>query len=248
MKPPEFIGIKNYIKLLSDEIFVSSLKNTLVFMLGVVPIQTVGAMLMAVWLTRWKKNPLARLVQSILFVPVISSMVLIGIVWRIMLNGDMSPLNIFVGWFGLSPDWLGNKYIALLALMAINIWKNLGYFMVLYISGLMDIPNVYYEAAEVDGANGFEKFFYITVPQLKHITVLVVFLGIIWTIQIFDLVYTLTGGGPGTGTVTMAVHIYNLNFKQFNTGYAMAVANVLFFINAVFAIMQKRFIRAEELG
>lgn len=248
MKPPEFIGIKNYIKLLSDEIFVSSLKNTLVFMLGVVPIQTVGAMLMAVWLTRWKKNPLARLVQSILFVPVISSMVLIGIVWRIMLNGDMSPLNIFVGWFGLSPDWLGNKHIALLALMAINIWKNLGYFMVLYISGLMDIPNVYYEAAEVDGANGFEKFFYITVPQLKHITVLVVFLGIIWTIQIFDLVYTLTGGGPGTGTVTMAVHIYNLNFKQFNTGYAMAVANVLFFINAVFAIMQKRFIRAEELG
>lgn len=242
MKPPEFVGIKNYIDLFKDEIFIRSIKNTLIFMMGVVPIQTFGGILLAVWLTAWKKHALARFVQSVLFIPVISSMILIGIVWRIMLNGDMSPLNVLVGWLGLSPDWLGGTMV-LPTLMGISIWKNIGYFMVLYISGLMDIPKVYYEAADVDGANGFQKFWRVTVPQLRPVTAMVVFLGIIWTIQIFDLVYTLTGGGPGTSSVTMAVHIYNLNFKQFNTGYAMAVANILFFINAFLSILQKRFIQ-----
>lgn len=246
MKAPVFIGLKNYSKLFTDKTFLKALKNTFLFMLVVVPLQTGGAVIMAVWLTRWKKNILARFVKTVMFIPVISSMILISIVWRILLNGDTSPLNIIVGWFGLSPDWLGDMRIVLFTLMGISVWKNIGYFMVIYIAGLMAIPSSYYEAAQVDGANDFQQFFKITMPLLKHTTVLVVFLGVIWSFQVFDLVYSLTGGGPGNATVTMVYHIFNLNFKQFNTGYAMAIANVLFFINALLAIIQKKFIDDDE--
>lgn len=246
MKDPTFIGINNYTKLFRDKTFIKSLQNTFVFMIGVVPIQTIGAMLMAVWLTRWKKNILARFVKSVMFIPVISSMILISIVWRILLNGDSSPLNILIGYMGLSPDWLGNTDLVLFTLMGISIWKNIGYFMVLYIAGVMAIPKVYYEAAQVDGANSIQQFFKITIPQLRRTSVLVVFLGIIWSFQIFDLVYTLTGGGPGNASVTIVYHIFNLNFKQFNTGYAMAIANILFLINALLVIAQKKFIKTDE--
>lgn len=246
MKPPVFVGLKNYMKLFRDETFIQSVKNTMIFTLGVVPIQTIGAMLMASWLKAWKTNPLARFVQSVMFIPVISSMILVSIVWRILLNGDGSPLNYIVSFFGQRPDWLGNTDLVLFTLMGIFIWKNIGYFMVLYMAGLMDIPKAYYEASTIDGANKFQQFIYITIPQLKNTSVLVVFLGIIWSFQIFDLVYTLTGGGPGNATMTMTVHIYNLNFKQFNTGYAMAVANVLFLINVLLTMAQKRFIKSED--
>jgi multiple sugar transport system permease protein len=173
-------------------------------------------------------------------------MILISIVWRILLNGDASPLNILIGYLGLSPDWLGNTDLVLFTLMGISIWKNIGYFMVLYIAGVMAIPKVYYEAAQVDGANSIQQFFKITIPQLRRTSVLVVFLGIIWSFQIFDLVYTLTGGGPGNASVTIVYHIFNLNFKQFNTGYAMAIANILFLINALLVIAQKKFIKTDE--
>jgi len=246
MQPPTYIGAKNYMKLFTDETFIKSIQNTFLFMICVVPIQTIGALLMAVWLTAWKRSWLARFVQSVMFIPVISSMILIGIVWRILLNGDTSPLNMVVDWLGFAPDWLGDSDIALFTLMGISIWKNIGYFMVLYIAGLMEIPAVYHEAAKVDGANIFQEFFAITIPCLRKTTVLVVFLGIIWSFQIFDLVYTLTGGGPGNATMTMVVHIFNLNFKQFNTGYAMTVANVLFLINATFVIVQKRFLKSDS--
>jgi len=246
MKAPTYAGLKNYLKLFRDKTFLESVKNTFIFMIGVVPIQTIGAMLMATWLNSIKASFLGKFVKGAMFVPVISSMILTSIIWRILLNGESSPLNLFVGMFGFSSDWLGDTNLALYTLMGICIWKNIGYFMILYTAGLMDIPKVYYEAAQIDGANKIQEFFKITIPQLKKTTIIVVFLGIIWSFQIFDLVYSLTGGGPGNSTMTMVMHIYNVNFKQFNTGYAMAIANVLFLINAILAIAQKKFLKVEE--
>lgn len=245
MKAPTYAGLKNYLKLFRDKTFIESMKNTFIFMIGVVPLQTIGAMIMANWLNSIKSSFLGKFVKGAMFVPVISSMILTSIIWRILLNGESSPLNLFVGLFGLSPDWLGDTHLSLYTLMGICIWKNIGYFMILYIAGLMDIPKVYYEAAQIDGANKIQEFFKITIPQLRKTTVIVVFLGIIWSFQIFDLVYSLTGGGPGNSTMTMVVHIYNVNFKQFNTGYAMAIANVLFLINALLAIAQKKFLKVD---
>lgn len=194
MGAPAYIGLKNYSKLAMDKTFHRAIRNTIVFTIGVAPIQTILAMLIATWITEWKKNPLARIVQSAVFIPVISSMVLVSIVWRILLNGDASPLNLLMAWFGMSPNWLGSTKYTLFTLMGISIWKQVGYFIVLYIARIMNIPHEYYEASIVDGANKWQQFRYITVPQLKRTTIMVVFLGIIWSIQVFDLVYNLTGG------------------------------------------------------
>ena len=247
MTPPKYIGISNYSSLLNDRMFLASLKNTLLFTTVVVPVQTSLSLIMAVWLTGRKKSKIAEILKGVMFIPVISSMVLIGIVWRILLNGDFSPLNYLFTLFGMTPpSWLGSTKLALPTMMMIAIWKNVGYFMVIYIAGIMDIPRSYYEAANVDGASKWHEFWHITLPLLKPSTIMVVFLGCIWSFQIFDLVYTLTGGGPGMATMTLVLHIYNLSFKQFNTGYAMAVANVLFFIIALISILQRKFLKKDQ--
>lgn len=247
IKSPQFIGLKNYMHLFKDKMFIEALKNTIIFTAVVVPTQTMLSLGMAVWLTSREKSKFIEFVKGVMFIPVISSMILIAIVWRILLNGDASPLNMIFTLVGLeTPNWIGSTKTALPTMMMIAVWKNVGYFMVIYISGLMDIPQSYYEVARVDGATKWQQFWNITVPLLKPTTVLVVFLGFIWSFQTFDLVYTLTGGGPGLATMTMVLHIYNLAFKQFNSGYAMAVANVLFFIIAIVSIFQKKFIKRDE--
>lgn len=244
MAPASFIGLKNYEMLLKDKTLKIAIWNTVKFAIFVVPIQTTLALIIANWVTSWKENKVAKFVKGVIFIPVISSMVLIGIVWRILLNGETSLINQIISLVGIpAQNFLGNKNLALPTLMAIYIWKNTGYFIVIYISALMDIPKTYYEASQVDGASKLEQFKRITLPILKPTTVMVVFLGIIWSLQVFDLVYTLTGGGPGMATMTIVMHAYNLNFKQFNSGYAMAVANVLFFIIALLSIIQKKLIK-----
>lgn len=247
IKQPEFIGLKNYARLFSDKMFIAALKNTAIFTIVVVPVQTILSLIMAVWLTSREKSKWIEFVKGVMFIPVISSMILIAIVWRILLNGDASPLNMIFNVLGFdAPNWIGSTKTALPTMMMIAIWKNIGYFMVIYISGLMDIPQSYYEAAKVDGANKWHQFWNITVPLLKPTSVLVVFMGFIWSLQTFDLVYTLTGGGPGLSTMTMVLHIYNLSFKQFNSGYAMAVANVLFLIIVLVSIGQKKFLKKDD--
>ncbi len=247
MAPAKFVGFKNYLNLANDKMFMESLKNTIIYTAVVVPLQTIIALLMATWLTKREKSKLNEFVKGVMFVPVISSMILIGIVWRIFLNGEASPLNMIFSSLGFNaPNWIGDTKLALPTMMGISIWKNVGYFMVIYISGIMDIPKSYYEAARVDGASKLHEFFHITIPLLKPTTVMVVFLGCIWSLQTFDLVYTLTGGGPGMSTMTMVLHIYNLVFKQFRVGYAMAVANVLFLLIAIISILQSKLLKKDK--
>ncbi|CAM2906701.1 sugar ABC transporter permease [Hathewaya histolytica] len=246
MSAPKFIGLDNYASLFKSKVFLESLKNTAIYTFGVVPVQTILAMLMAIWLTK-RKGKISNLIRGVMFIPVISSMVLISIIWRLLLTGGDAPIAKLFSFLNLTmPDFLGSANLALPTLMGIAIWKNVGYFMVIYIAAIMDIPKSYYEAARVDGASKWEEFWNITVPMLKPTTIMVVFLGIIWSFQSFDIVYTLTGGGPGTATMTLVLHIYNLAFKQFNAGEAMAVANILFFIIAIISIFQKKFLRKEE--
>lgn len=244
MTSPVFNGFSNYKNLLKDKIFIKSIVNTFYFMIIVVPVQTTLSFIMAYWLTSWKDKLIAKITKLIIFIPVITSMVLVSILWRILLNGETSPINLVTSIFGkTSANWLGSSKTALPTLMVIFIWKNIGYFMILYIAGLMNIPKSLYEAAKVDGANELKRILHITIPLLKRTNVMVIFLGTLWSFQVFDLVYNLTGGGPGTSTMTMVVHIYNLSFKQFNTGYAMAVANILLFIVAVLSIIQKKLLK-----
>lgn len=247
MTPSEFIGLENYKKLLTDRTFITSIWNTLKFALIVVPIQTFLAIVLAVWINSRKKTLIGKFAKAVIFIPVIASMISIGVIWKAILSGSDSPVNQLLNMLNLGPfNFLGDVSLSLYTLMAINIWKNVGYFMVIYMAALMDIPETYYEAARVDGANKVQQFWGITLPLLKPATVMVVFLGSIWSLQVFDLVYSLTGGGPGLSTMTMVMYAYNLNFKNFNSGYAMAVANVLLLIIVLITIVQKKLLRKDN--
>lgn len=247
MTPAEFIGLDNYRKLLTDRTFIASVWNTLKFAFFVVPIQTFLAIVLAVWINSRKKTFIGKFAKAVIFIPVIASMISIGIVWKAMLSGSDSPVNQLLNIVNLGPfNFLGDVNLSLYTLMGISIWKNVGYFMVIYIAALMDIPKTYYEAARVDGASKLQQFWGITLPLLKPTTVMVVFLGSIWSLQVFDLVYSLTGGGPGVSTMTMVMHAYNLNFKNFNSGYAMAVANVLLLIIVLITIVQKKLLKKDN--
>lgn len=240
-----FIGLKNYADLLKDTFFISAVKNTFFYALIIVPIQTSLALIFAILIKKTSKYFLTKLLKTILFIPVISSMILVSIVWRTLLNGDMSPLNQFFSLFGSNPDWLSPE-MAKYTIIIISIWKNVGYFMIIYLSGLMQIPDSYYEAARIDGVSLSQEIRYITLPLLKPTTILVLFLSSVWSLQIFDLVYMLTGGGPANATTSIVFRIYEVAFKEFNVGYAMSIANFLLLITAIISILQAKLIKKES--
>ena len=170
------------------------------------------------------------------------------VVWKQMLNSNIAAVDWFFSLFGLNASTLlGSSSTALATLAAISIWKDVGYSMIFYVAALMDVPKSYYEASQVDGANGWQEFFRISLPMVKPTTVLLVFMGITGSFQVFELIYTLTGGGPGFSTTTIVMYAYNLNFKSNNAGYAMAVSNVLLLIVAVLSILQRKMVARENL-
>ena len=165
MTPPEFYGIKNYVRLISDSKFLKALWNTLKLMIMIVPLQTILAIIFSVFLVANRHRLLGRIANSVIFIPVLCSNAVVGVVWRELLNGKIPAVEWFFGLFGLQPSMLlGDAKTALAVVAAVSIWKSLGYYVVIYSSGLMGISDTYYEAAKVDGAGTFQKFWKITLP------------------------------------------------------------------------------------
>lgn len=228
LQPPTLVGLDNYTRMLKDPFVAASLRNTFIFTLVVVPIQTMVSMLIASLLADKFRGKFGNFIKSSLFIPVISSAMLVGTLWTFLLATDNGAVNMILGLFNIKGvNWLGTQTTALISICIVSIWKNVGYFLVIFYAGIMDIPAMLYESSEVDGANKLQQFLYITLPILKPITFLVVTLGTIWSFQVFDLVYTMTGGGPGRSTVTLVLTIYNTAFKEFSMGYASAIAMLL---------------------
>ncbi len=231
MNDPTFAGLENYAKIFKDAYVADAIKNTLAYVVITVPIQTILSLVFAAFLAYKMQNKTGGFLRSIMFIPVIASAVTAGTIWRIILNTDGGLLNNLLGVFHISPvNWLGSTKTALISICIVAIWKNVGYFLVIYYAGIMGISKDLYEAARVDGATNIQQFFKITMPMLKPITYLVVTLGIIWSFQVFDLSYQMTGGGPGRSTVTIVMAIYNAAFKQYKMGDACAMAMVLLVI------------------
>lgn len=178
----------------------------------------------------------------------ITSMILTSAVWRLLLSSNPEGVvNSIIGLVGLGPvNWLGSRWPALFSVCLIAVWKNVGYFMVIFYAGMMDIPASLYEAATVDGAGAARQFFSITLPMLKPITYLVVTLGTIWSFQVFDLVYTLTSGGPGRSTMTLVLTIYNSAFKDYKMGYASMVSVLLLAVVLLVSMLQKLAFRQKD--
>ncbi|WP_243228658.1 carbohydrate ABC transporter permease [Microbacterium sp. CIAB417] len=242
---PSWIGADNYLKLLDDDAFLRSLVNTLVYTVIAVPLQTIIALVLADLIAKRFRNRFGSVVRSALFIPVMSSMVVVAVVWRTILGTNDGVVNNVIDVLGFDrANFLGDPTLAMLVVALVTVWKNIGYFLVIYYAGIMEVPTDLYEASALDGASRRQQLWHVTIPALRPVTLLVIILGTIWSFQVFDLVYVMTGGGPGGATTTIVMMIFQAGFKNFQMGYASAMAIILFVLILAIAIIQRKVVKS----
>jgi len=236
---PQFVGLQHYGRLLHDDLFWTSLKNTFVLALLSVPVTMVLALLTASLFHSAAQFPLRNLFRAIYFLPVITSSVAVAFVWAWIYQPDIGLLNALLEALGIPGQmWLSSPKQVLPSLSAMNVWMRLGFDMIIFWAGLQGIPQVYYDAAKVDGAGVVARFWHITLPLLNPQIVLVAVIEIINALKVFDLVFIATSGGPVNSSRVVVLHIYDLAFSWNKMGEASAVAVCLFLIIIVVTIAQ----------
>ncbi len=244
---PVWIGLENYQKLFGNRVLSEALSNTVRYVLITVPVQTVLSLLIAVFIAEHMKNRYGSFLRSVIFIPVIVSLIASATVWNIMYQPKGGIINQALELLGIpAVNFLGKKANALPSVAVVAIWKNTGYYMVIYYAGVMNVPADVREAAIVDGATPIQRFWHITLPILRPITYMIVTLGIIGSFQVFDLVYKMTGGGPGRSTYTVAYVIYTFAFQDKNYGYASAVAICLLIVILLIHLIQTVFFKEKD--
>lgn len=238
--PPKFVGLENYIHLFRDSSFLISMKNTLYYTILFVPVALFIALLVAVALNGGVKG--MKFYRTAFFLPYITSSIAVAVVWQLIFHPTMGPLNQILIHLGIEdpPKWLSSKDWAMTAVVIASIWKNIGYYMVIFLAALQGVPREQYEAAEIDGAGVVKKFWYITVPGISPMIFFNVIIATINSFKVFDLVYTLTMGGPGRATNVLVYRIYTEAFKNYHFGYASAMSYVLLLMILVFTLIQFR--------
>jgi multiple sugar transport system permease protein len=235
---PHWIGLKNYQRLLLDPDFWQVLGNTIYFTLATVVPSLVIPVGLAVLLNR--SLALRGLLRSAFFLPSIISLVAAGLGFRWLFQ-DTGPINAFLGILGTGPvSWLGDPLWAMPVLIILSIWKQVGFNMVVFLAGLQAIPSSRYEAAELDGANGWQQFWYITLPGLRSTMIFATITTAIFTLRSFEQVYVITSGGPMNSTNLLVYYIYQEAFGQFDFGYAAAAATVLLAVTLGLVYLQLR--------
>lgn len=239
LQAPSWVGLANYRRLAVDPLFHEVLRNTVIYVAGTVPVQMAIALLVAMALSR--RLPGTLFFRTAYFMPVVASTVAVALVWRWIFHADFGLLNSFLFYIGIDdpPKWLSSTRWALPAIIIMSIWQQIGFSMVLFLAGLQSVPSHLYEAAKIDGASGFDRFRFITIPMLSSTTFFVLVISIINSFQVFEQAFIMTGGGPANATNTLVFNIYRYAFQFFQMGYASAMAWVLFAI--VFAVTVVQF-------
>jgi raffinose/stachyose/melibiose transport system permease protein len=234
----EFVGVQNYVTIVAgDPVARIALRNNIVWMVATVLIPSALGLLLAVALNQ--RLPGRSILRSAIYAPGVLPLVAVGLIWGWLYNPTFGLVNQVLIWIGLKDltrGWLGDPKLALAAVIVTGIWQRTGFPMLLYLAGLQAIPNEQYEAARIDGAGRFETFRSITLPWLKPVTVIVVALGVIDAVKVFDLIYSMTNGGPAWSTQVLATWMYFNMFQYFNVGYGSALAWVIAAISIAFAI------------
>jgi len=246
--PTRFVGLRNFTRLFVDETFHRALLNNFIFAAVVVPMQTSFALLLASLINQ--KLRAINLFRTIYFSPVVTTMVVVAIIWTFLYNPGRGFINAIIQTlsFGhLGPySWLRDPKLALPAIMVLSIWQGVGFQMVIYLAGLQDIPNYLYEAAQIDGANKLQQFFYVTLPQLRNTTIFVVVTTTILAFKLFTQNWVMVQGGPQNATMTTIIHVYVQGFKQGRIGYASAITVVFFLIVLAISLSQRVFLTEER--
>ncbi|MCB0175346.1 MAG: sugar ABC transporter permease [Anaerolineae bacterium] len=235
---PSFIGLDNYIKLYSDDIFRQALVNNLWFIVFYTVFPIVIGLFLTALMTR-RRLPGMTLFRTGLFMPYVMAMVVVGVVWRWIYNPATGPLNQAlraVGLDALARPWLGDFDLALPAVGVVGTWVQFGFCMVLFIAGVQRIDEMLYDAAKLDGANEWRQFWHITLPGLRNEISVAMVTTLIAALRIFDLVFVTTRGGPGNETMVVALHIYRNAFAINRVGYAAAIAVVLTIVIVIISV------------
>lgn len=234
---PKFVGLRNFEKLLRDDVFHAALYNTVVFTVATVFLSVVVGLLLALLTDRVLKGFV--FLRSMLLLPYVVIMAGVAAVFRFIYLPERGLIDGLLGLFGVDgPNWLTSETWAMPALIILSVWKGFGYNMILFIVGLQNVPPSLYEAAKIDGASAWTRFWYVTLPMLSPTMFFVIVISVIGSFQVFDQAYLMTNGGPGTATTTLVMYIYQLGFKNFDMGYASAVALVLFAVVFLFSAAQ----------
>ncbi|RMH71799.1 MAG: sugar ABC transporter permease [Gemmatimonadetes bacterium] len=261
-----FIGLDNYVFLMKDPEFWQSLVNTFYYVLYTVPVTLVLSLIIAILLNQKIKG--LGIYRVIYFLPVVTSLVAVSMVWKWIFNPEIGLANYMLSLIGIPrqlwlqeakgvfqlmlspvgidlPRWAGGPSLALMSIIIMSVWKGVGYNVVIFLAGLQNIGEQYYEAAKLDGANRFQQFWHVTLPLLSPTTFFVLVMTTITSFQVFVQIYMMTGppvGGPAGTTKVLVYYLYEKGFETFESGYASAIAFVLFMIILTLTIIQRQVI------
>ena len=235
---PRWVGLENFQRMFQSDTFWVALRNTVVYALGHVPLTMALALLLAMLLNRKLKG--IGFFRVAIFFPYITSLVAVAVVWNMLFSPDTGPINQFLNSIGIAepPGWTSSSDWAMPAVIITSVWRDMGYYMVLYLAGLQAIPSELYEAAEVDGASAWQRFWNVTIPSLRPTTFFVVVMLTVSSFKVFDLIVVMTNGGPGRSTTVLSQLIYQEGIGEGKFGYSSAISLVLFVIVLTVTVLQ----------
>jgi len=229
----EYVGLKNYVELLSSHDLWNSLRVTMYYMGGVTVLGIAAGLVVALALNKGVRA--LSFYRAVYFTPVVTSTVAAAVVWKYLFDPGSGFVNVFLRSIGIhAPNWLSSPVWAMPAVILLGVWKRLGFNMVIYLAGLQSIPGEFYDAAKVDGAGSWARFRYVTLPLLSPVTLLLVIMSVIDSFLVFDQIFVMTNGGPLQSTEVIGFLLYRYAFRYFKLGYASAVGWVIFAV--IFAI------------
>ncbi len=242
----DFVGLNNFQALFRDPKFGASLGRSVLYAIGFVPTVYCLSLGLAVLLTRKSRGN--TFFRTMYFMPIAMSLVVAGVIWRFMFEPNAGLINLVLEGFGLPAiQWIGSTQSAMVSVIIVSVWKSAGYFMIILLAGIQDIPSEYIEAAQIDGANRLQIFRRIIMPLLRPTSFFVIVVLTIGALQAFDQIYVMTNGGPAQATYTLVMYLYDKAFREWNFGYAAAISVVLFGIIFVLTAIQVKFFRTGDV-
>lgn len=236
-----FVGVSNYVSVVTDQLFTKAVVNTALFTIGSILGQFVIGLALALFFH--KNFPLGGVLRAMFLLPWLIPLIVASASWRSILEQDSGILNVMLQRIGIVDGpvpWLTSPDVALISIVIVNIWIGIPFNMTLLYSGLQDIPEELYEAGALDGATGWKAFWNITWPNLRAVVSVVLVLGVVYTLKVLDIILGLTGGGPANATQTIATQSYERSFVDFKFGEGAAYSNILIVISLVFAFIYLR--------
>lgn len=238
MPQPQFIGLDNYKYIIRDELFYEIIQNNFAYLIGTIPIIIIFSLFLAILIN--ERSKFSNFYKTSIFAPTLFPMAAAAMLWVFMYNPDIGLLNKLLRTFGVSGmTWINNSRTALSSLMIVMIWKNLGYFVILFLAGLQNINQSLYESANIGGANWFQKHIYITLPLISPTLLFVMIVNIIESFRVFDIVHIMTQGGPANSTNVFVYYIYQQAFRYWDLGIGNALTTIMIlvlFITIIFVM------------